>query len=171
MKAFDHAHVVQRQVESVLLDLLQSPAVVAGQSKGLHPVAVGPIDRLQHVRAVARPADGDQGIAGRGQIHQLLDEDLVVGQVVADRHDPTGVVGQAEYPQPLLALVQQIRFAQRALAQIFADMAGRQPRSAVADQEHEPLLLPRFVDQVGPAIQRRPVDPPNLVAQPLQITA
>ncbi len=61
----------------------------------------------KHVGAVARAADGNHQIARATVIHQLLDENLVVGQVVPHRHDPAHIVGQAEHFQPFTRLVLQ----------------------------------------------------------------
>jgi hypothetical protein len=44
---------------------------------------------------------------------------LVVADVVADGHDPAEIVGEAEHFQALLRFVFQLRFAQRALAEVF----------------------------------------------------
>ena len=44
MDAFDHAHVVQRNVQVVVHRLAKLAAFVAGQAKRDQSVAVGPID-------------------------------------------------------------------------------------------------------------------------------
>src|SRR4029453_8409687 len=118
------AHSGKIGVRAVLLHRFQLAAAVAGQAKGHKAVAVGPIDGSQDVRAVAAAADGNQQIASRAVVHELLDEDLVVAAVVAYRQKPAGVVGQAKHLETPFGLVLQVIGPQRALAEVFAIWAG-----------------------------------------------
>ena len=61
--ALDHAHIAQIDVQPVGLELLELPAVKAGQAEGRQPVPIGPVDGLQHIGAIARTADRDDQIA------------------------------------------------------------------------------------------------------------
>ena len=60
----DDAHVVERHVQPVLRQRPQLAAAEAGAAERRQAVAVGPLDRPQDVRAVARAADGDEQVAG-----------------------------------------------------------------------------------------------------------
>src|SRR5579862_5038880 len=55
---FHHAHVVQGHMHAGMGHLLKLATVEAGHTQSLHSVAVGPVDRGEHVAAVAGTADG-----------------------------------------------------------------------------------------------------------------
>ena len=73
----------------------QFAAAEAGAAVCLYIVAVRPLDGPQHVRAVARAADGDEQVAGLGQVLELLDEDALETLIVGPGEDIRRVVGQA----------------------------------------------------------------------------
>ena len=74
----------------------------------IKPVAIGPIDGVEHVGAVAAAADGEEQVALGAVVHELLNENLVVAAVVADGQDPAGVVGQAEDFEALFRFVLEV---------------------------------------------------------------
>src|SRR5262245_4736731 len=148
--AFDHAHVVEFDVQAMLLHLLELAAVVAGEAEGDQAVAIGPIDGFENVGAVAGAADGEEQVALGPVIHELLDENLVVAAVVADSEQPAGIVGQAEDLEPLFGFIIEIVGPQGALAKILSHMAGGGSAATVADDEDEAAVLPGIVNQVGP---------------------
>ena len=53
MDAFDHSHVVQRDMNTVLLHFEKLAAGIAGQAKRLNLVPIGPIDCIQNVGTVS----------------------------------------------------------------------------------------------------------------------
>src|SRR6188474_1222314 len=67
--AFDHAHVVERDVQTVLLHLLQFAAVVSAEAEGGEAVAVRPIDGGEDVWAVAAAAEGEEQVALGAVVH------------------------------------------------------------------------------------------------------
>ena len=69
--AFHHTHVIQSNVDSVLLHPLQLASGITRQSKCFDSVAIGPVDGVENVRTVARSANGNQQVTRLGQIHQL----------------------------------------------------------------------------------------------------
>ncbi len=147
----------------------QLAAVVAGQAEGDQPMTVGPIDRGQHVGAVARAADGDHQIAAAAVVHQLLNEDLVVAHVVADGQNPALIVGQAHNLEPLLAVVFQVFGLEQALAEVFAHVAGGGAGAAVAEDEDKLFILPGGVNQVGPVLELGMVDAIEFLFQSFQV--
>ena len=68
----------------------------AGAAEGVEAAAVGPFDGAEDVGAVAGTADGDQEVAGVGEVFELFDENAVEAFVVAPGEDVGGVVGEAE---------------------------------------------------------------------------
>ena len=128
VQRLDDPHVVDRRVQVVLGQRLELAAAEPGDAHGRQPVGVGPLHRLEDVRAVARARDRQQQVARRGQVLELLDEDPVVALVVGPGHDPGGVVGQAQDLEPLLVL----EVAERALGQVLAEVRGVGARAAVA---------------------------------------
>lgn len=90
--AFHHTHVIQSNVDSILLHPLELASGITRQSKCFDSVAIGPVDGVENVRTVARSAYGNQQVTRLGQIHQLLNKNLIVGKVIADRHDPANIV-------------------------------------------------------------------------------
>ena len=61
---FDDAHVVEGDVKVVLSERLELAAGEAGAAEGGEPIAIGPLDGAEDIRAVAGAADGDEEIAG-----------------------------------------------------------------------------------------------------------
>ena len=118
----------------------QLAAAEAGAAERLQPVPVGPLHRPQHVGAVAGAADGDQQVARAGQVLELLDEDAVEAFVVAPGQDVRRVVGQAQDAQAFLGVVVEVLAAQRALAQVLAEVRGVRAAAAVAAQEDNAAL-------------------------------
>lgn len=53
MNALDHANVVERDVQSVLLDFFELTAAVASESERFQSMSVGSVKGMKHVRAVA----------------------------------------------------------------------------------------------------------------------
>ncbi len=147
----------------------QLAAVEAGQAKAFQPVAVGPIDGGQHVGAVARAADGDGQVSLAAVVHQLLDEDLVVADVVAHGHDPAQIVGEAQDFEPPFGFVAEVFVLERALAEVFGHVRGGRARAAVAEDEHEAVVLPGVEQQIGPGFQLAVLDAVELAVQPLEI--
>src|SRR5262245_49398180 len=96
MDRFDDAHVVKRDVEALLGEGAELAAGEAGAAERLETVAVGPVDGLEHIGAVAGATDGDQQVAGTSQVLELLDKDAIEALVVAPGEDIGGVVGEAE---------------------------------------------------------------------------
>ena len=137
----------------------------AGDADGGHPLAVGPLDGLEDVGAVARARDRQQQVAGRGEVLELFDEDPVVALVVGPGHDPGGVVGQAQDLEPLLVL----EVAQGALGQVLAEVRGVGPRAAVAADEDEAAGVVGRLDQVADPLDLGQVEPLDLAADPVQI--
>ena len=107
-------------------------------------IFVGPGDGLEDIRAVSRTRDGEQNVAGRSEILQLLEEDPVVAFVIGPGHDAGGVVGQAQDLEPLLVF----EIAKRALGQIFAEVRGVGARTAVAADEDEPAFVVSGFDEL-----------------------
>ena len=63
-------------------------------------MAVGPIDGVQHVGAVARAADGDEQITGLCQVLKLLDEDTLETFIVSPGKDIRRIIGQTQDAEP-----------------------------------------------------------------------
>ncbi len=105
--ALDHPHVVQVDMKTILLDFFELASVVTGEPESGQAVPVAPFDRVQDVRAVAGATDCNQDVSLAAVVHQLLNEDLVVGQIIADGHDPSRIVGQAEHLESLLVFIAQ----------------------------------------------------------------
>ena len=114
----------------------QLAAAVTSQAERPQIVRIGPFDGPQDIRAVAGAADGNQQVAGRGEVFQLLDEDALKPFVVGPSENVGRVVGQAEDAQPRLGVVVVIFAADGAFAGIFAKVRGVRPTAAVADDEH-----------------------------------
>jgi len=95
--ALDHAHVVELDMQAVLLHFFELATVVAGQAERDEAVAVGPIDSVEDVGAIAAAADGEDEIAGGAVVHELLEENLVVAAVVANGQEPARIVCQAQH--------------------------------------------------------------------------
>ena len=83
----DDAHVVERHVQVLLGQRPQLAAGEAGAAEGSQVVPVGPLDGPQDVGAVAGAADGDEQVAGAGQVLELLDEDALEALVVGPGED------------------------------------------------------------------------------------
>ena len=141
MDALHHAHVAQLDVQAVLSNLLELAAIEAGQTERDQIVRVGPLDGAKHVGAVARAADGNRQVARRGVVHQLLQEDLLVAKVIAHRHDPGGIVREAEDLEPPLAVVD--RPARRPLRRLLKHV--RDHHSVPVKPVHDPPR-PTFID-------------------------
>ena len=133
VKRFDDAHVVYGGVEVVMGERFELAAGEAGEAHGRQPLLVRPVDGLEDVGTVARARDGQQQVARRGEVLELLDEDPVVTLVVTPGQDCRRVVGQAEDFEPLLIL----EVAQGALGQILAQVRSVGARAAVAADEDE----------------------------------
>src|SRR5712692_2498170 len=96
---FNHAHVVQENMQVLLGELLQFAAAKARAAEGFQPVAIRPLHRHKDIGAIARPADGNEQIAGASQVFELLDEDALEPLVVTPSENIRRVVGQAEDAQ------------------------------------------------------------------------
>ncbi len=78
VECLDHPHVVDPRMHVDVIHLLELTATEPGDSHRGQVVGVGPLDSPEDVRAVARPRDRQQDVAGRGQVLELLDEDPVI---------------------------------------------------------------------------------------------
>ena len=105
---------------------------------------------------------------GRGQVLELLDEDAIEALVVAPGEDVGRVVGQAEDAQPLLGVVVEVLAAQRALAEVLAEVRGVGAAAAVADDEDEAAALIAVVHGVRQRLDLGGVDAQQFLADPFQ---
>ena len=146
----------------------QLAAAEAGAAEGRQAVAVGPLHRAQDVGTVARAADGDEQVAGAGQVLQLLHEDAVEALVVAPGEDVRRVVGQAEDAETLFRVVVEVLAAQRSLADVLAEMRGVRAAAAVADQEDEAVALVTRIHEVRQGFDFGGIDAEQFLGDPFQ---
>lgn len=119
MDAFDHSHVVQRDMNTILLHFEKFPTGVASQAERFDLVPIGPVDGIQDVGTVSGTADGHQQVTGLRQIHELLDKDLVVINIVGHGHDPTDIIRQTLHSQAFETLILQQRIRYCPFGEIF----------------------------------------------------
>ena len=107
---------------------------------------------------------------GPAEVHQLLDENLVVAAIVADGENPAEVVGQAHHLEPPPRFVLEMLGPERAFAEVFAHVRGGRARAAVAEDEDERPLLPGVEHQIGPAMKLGKLDTVQFFTKPTNIS-
>ena len=139
----------------------------AGEARaadGRDAPAIGPFNRFKDVGAVAAAANGDEQIAGAGEILELFDEDAVEPLVVAPGENVGGVVGEAEHLEAFFLIVFEVLAAQRTLPQVFTEVGGIGAAAAVAADEDEAVGAVAFVDEVGKLLDLLDVDAEQFLA-------
>src|SRR6516162_5938936 len=109
-------------MQALLCESAQFAATEAGAAECAQVVAIRPLHGLKYVGTIAGAADGNEQIAGLCQVFELLDENAVKTFVVAPCQYVRRVVCQTQDAQPFLAVVVEILSAERAFAQILAEM-------------------------------------------------
>ena len=93
---------------------------------------------------------------------QPLDLEVAEGEVLGYL-GPNGA-GKTTTIRCLLGMVR----ASAGFAEIFGHVRRSRPRAAVADDEDELLVLPRFVNRIGPSLQFAEVDPFEFLFEPAE---
>src|SRR5258707_365772 len=132
MNGFDDAHVVERHMQIVVRQRLQLAATKPGATERRKVVAIRPLDGLEDIWTVARAADGNEEIAGAGEILQLFDEDAIESFIVSPGQNIGRVIGQAENAETLLGVVVEIFSTDRSLAHVLAKVRGVGTAASVA---------------------------------------
>ena len=100
---FDPAHVGVGNMEMELSEGAEFAAVAAGHGDGFAAHGVGCFDAAEDVGGVARTADGEEHVAGFGEVLELLGEDDVVADIVGVGRESGQVVVKAEDAELLVA--------------------------------------------------------------------
>ena len=165
VQGLDDSHVIDGHMQVVMGQGLQLAAGEPRETDRGEPVAIGPVDGLENVRAVAGTGDRQQQVAGRRQVLELLQEDPIIALIVGPGHDSRSVVREAQNLQPLLIL----EVAEGALREVLAEMRRVGARTTVADDEDETTGIIRLFDQVVDVFDKGGVKPLDFVADPREV--
>ncbi len=84
---FGDAVILDLDVDHVIGELLELPTLEADKSNRRDASLLSVVARLDNVRRVAARTDQEYGIRRLKVVNELLLEDLIVGNIVADRSD------------------------------------------------------------------------------------
>jgi hypothetical protein len=133
---FDTAIVFGIDDDGLLGEVGEASAFGADEGNGVKLVLVGPFEGFDEVGRIAADAHGEEDIAGAREVHELFDEDLVVGVVVAEGGDPGGVVIDGHDAEAAL------QFVGGAFAHVGDEVGGAGSAAAVAEDKDLAIFAP-----------------------------
>src|SRR6516225_2851186 len=164
MNRFHESHVIERHVEALLGQRSELSAGEASAAECSQIMSIGPFDGPQDIRAVTRAANGNEQIAGAGQVFQLLDKYAIESLVVAPGQNVWRIVGQTENAQTLLPIVIEVFATKSSLAEVLAEVRRIGTAAAVADHEHEAAAAIAIINGVGQLLDLGRIHPQQFLA-------